>query len=161
MHMHSTRFGAMEIREDAVLTFPDGIPGLPAGTRWAFVAANDETPFFWLHSIDHPDVAVPVTSPWLFFGDYEVRISEDDALRLGLTGAGDAYIVCIIRAAESLADFTINLASPVIVNAAVRLGRQVINGTGGYAVRHLLFSEVALNEVEPHRSPLAVTAAPL
>lgn len=161
MHLESTRFGEMEIRENAVLTFPDGIPGLPEGERWAFVAANDETPFFWLHSLDHPDVAVPVTSPWLFFHDYEIRITEDEALRLRLTDTGDAYIVCIIRAAESLADFTINLASPVIVNGATRLGRQVINGSGGYAVRHPLFSEVALNEVQPHRSPLAVTAAPL
>jgi flagellar assembly factor FliW len=158
MHIESTRFGTIEIRDDAVLVFPDGLPGLP-GERWALVAKDEASPFFWLHSVDHGDVAVPVTSPWLFFSDYEVRVPEEDARRLGLTDAGDAYIVCVVRAAEELADFSINLASPLVVNATTRAGRQVINNLGGYSVRHPLFSEVELNEVEPARASVPVTAA--
>src|SRR5581483_2332249 len=137
MQIDSTRFGTIEIRDDAVLVFPDGLPGLP-GERWALVAARDDSPFYWLHSVDHPDVAVPVTSPWLFFGDYEVRIPEDEARRLGLDDPADAYIVCVVRAAEKVADFTVNLAGPLVVNAATRTGRQILNDAGGYSVRHPL-----------------------
>ena len=32
MQIESTRFGTLEVRDDAVLTFPDGLIGLP-GTR--------------------------------------------------------------------------------------------------------------------------------
>ena len=158
MQLESTRFGTLEIRDDAVITFPDGLPGLP-GARWALVAKDEDSPFFWLHSVDHADVAVPVTSPWLFIGDYEVRVSEDEAKRLSLENAGDAYIVCVVRATEQLADFTINLAGPLVINAEARLGRQVINDAGGYAVRHPLFSEVELSEVQPAVSAVPVTAA--
>jgi len=158
MQIASTRFGTIEIRDDAVLEFPEGLPGL-RGERWAFVAGGDDSPFFWLHSVEHPDVAVPVTSPWLFISDYEVRVSEDEARRLDLNDPSDAYIVCVVRATENIADFTINLAGPVIINAGARVGRQVLNDVGGYSVRHPLFSEVELNEVQPTRSAVPVTAA--
>jgi flagellar assembly factor FliW len=158
MQIQSTRFGTIEIRDDAVLDFPDGLPGL-RGQRWAFVARSDDSPFYWLHSVDDADVAVPVTSPWLFFSDYEVRVPEEEAKSLGLDDPSDAYIVCVVRATEHLAGFTINLAGPLIINAESRVGRQVLNDAGGYSVRHPLFSEVELNEVQPTRSDVPVTAA--
>jgi flagellar assembly factor FliW len=157
MQIDSTRFGTIEIRDDAVLEFPGGLPGLE-GEHWAFVARSDDSPFFWLHSVEHADVAVPVTSPWMFFRDYEVRVPADDARRLGLEDPSDAYIVCVVRAGEQLADFTINLAGPVIVNVASRKGRQVLNDAGGYSVRHPLFSEVEPNEAQPGQT-VPVTAA--
>jgi flagellar assembly factor FliW len=158
MQIQSTRFGTIEIRDDAVLDFPDGLPGL-RGQRWAFVAKSDDSPFYWLHSVEDADVAVPVTSPWLFFSDYEVRVPEDEARALGLHDPSDAYIVCVVRATEHLADFTINLAGPLIINTGSKIGRQVLNDAGGYSVRHPLFSEVELNEVQPVRSEIPVTAA--
>jgi len=158
MQIQSTRFGTIQIREDAVLEFPEGLPGL-RGQRWAFVAKTDDSPFYWLHSVDHADMAVPVTSPWLFFSDYEVRVPEDEARSLGLNDPSDAYIVCVVRATERLADFTVNLAGPLIINADSRVGRQVLNDAGGYSVRHPLFSEVELDEVQPVRSEIPITAA--
>ena len=144
MQIESTRFGTFEVRDDLVLTFSDGLIGLP-GQRYALVAKDEGSPFYWLHSADH-DVAVPVTNPWLFFSDYEVRVSDEDAEELALTSPEDADILCIVRAVSELEEFTVNLAAPVIIHRANRLGRQIINDAGGYSVRHHLFSEVELNE---------------
>lgn len=146
MLIESTRFGRLDVRDDTVLAFPDGLIGLP-GTRYALIAQSDRTPFYWLHSADHPNVAVPVTMPWLFFADYEVRVPDEDAVQLMLGDLGSAEIFCVVRAAAALEEFTINLAGPVIVNAERKLGRQIINAAGGYAVRQPLFSEVELNQV--------------
>ena len=63
-----------------------------------------------------------------------------------------------MRAGELLADFTINLAGPLIINAGTRTGRQVLNDLAGYSVRHPLFSEVEPNEAQPGQS-VPVTAA--
>lgn len=157
MHIESTRFGAIEIRDDAVIEIPDGLIGLD-GRQFALIAQSDDSPFYWLHSVDSPDVALPVTNPWLFFGDYEVRISEEDIRRLELEGPQDADIFCVVRAAPDLADFTINLVSPVVVHARRRLGRQVINETGGYRVRQPLFSEVELEHVSSPSTAVPVAA---
>jgi len=157
MHIDSTRFGRIEIREDAVLEFPEGLVGLP-GTQYALIAQSEDSPFYWLHSLEDPDLALPVTSPWLFFTDYEARVSDDDAAALGLEGPEEASIFCVVRAAERPEDFTANLLAPVVVHAARRIGRQIINEAGGYRVREPLFAEVELNAVEPASPGVPVAA---
>ena len=157
MQIESTRFGMLEVRDDTVLTFPDGLIGLP-GTKYALVAQSDKTPFYWLHSVEYADLAVPVTTPWLFFSGYEVDIPDDEAERLGIVESNQAEIFCVVRATEELKGFTINLAGPVIVNSEARLGRQIINGATGYSVRQPLFAEVELNEVEAETPSFSVPA---
>ena len=157
MLIESTRFGAVEVREEAILTFPEGLPGLP-GERWALLAQSEDSPFYWLHSVERADLALPVTNPWLFFGDYEVRVPDEDARRLELENADDALILCVVKASEQLADFTINLAGPIIVHKGTLAGRQIINDAGGYSVRHPLFAEVELNEVQPTTTVVPVQA---
>ncbi|MCW2977215.1 MAG: hypothetical protein JWM06_2496 [Actinomycetia bacterium] len=157
MQIESTRFGRLDVRDETVIAFPDGLIGLP-GRRYALVAQSERTPFYWLHSAEHADVAVPVTMPWLFFADYQVRVPDEDAAQLMLSDLGSAEIFCVVRAAQSLEDFTINLAGPVIVNGDRRLGRQIINDAGGYAVRQPLFSEVELNEVRAGSARSSVPA---
>ena len=104
MQIESTRFGTIEIRDDAVITFPDGLIGLP-GTRWALLAQSESAAFYWLHSIDDPAIALPVTNPWLFFSDYEVSVPDEDAGLLNLASADQADIFCVVRASDRIEDF--------------------------------------------------------
>ena len=155
----STRFGEVEVRDDAVLEFPDGLIGLP-GTRYALLGNTPDSPFFWLHSVDHDDIAVPVTNPWLFFDSYEVRVSDDDAARLALADPADADIYCVVRATEDIENCSVNLAAPVVLHTNNRVGRQIINDAHGYAVREPLFGEVELGDVQATtpRVPVAAQA---
>lgn len=155
MDIDSTRFGTFQVRDDLVITFPDGLIGLP-GERYVLVAQDESQPFYWLHSAEHGHVAVPVTNPWLFFDDYEIRVSDEEARSLGLDSPDEAEIYCIVRATSVLDECTVNLASPVIIHRGRKLGRQIINDAGGYSVRHPLFSEVELNEARAAATGLQV-----
>lgn len=157
MLIESTRFGTVEIRDDAVITFPDGLIGLP-GSRYALIAQSENTAFYWLHSIDDPAIALPVTNPWLFFSDYEVRVPDGDAEKLDVEHPEQADIFCVVRAAERLEDFTVNLRGPLVVHADKRVGRQIINDAADFGVRQALFSEIALAQVRP-AAPAAPVAA--
>jgi len=77
MTVQSTRFGTLEIEAEAVLTFPRGLIGL-GGSRYALLNTDADSPFSWLHSVDDPDLALPVTRPWQFFPDYEVVLPDLD-----------------------------------------------------------------------------------
>ena len=158
MLINSTRFGTFEVGDDAVLTFPDGVPGLP-GEQYVLVARDESSPFYWLHSVEHSNVALPVTNPWLFFPQYDVRVPDDDARRVSLDAPEKAQILCVVRASEQLEDFTVNLAGPIVVNVDGKLGRQILNDTGGYSVRHPLFSEVELAEARAAAERTVVEAA--
>src|SRR6266700_2841528 len=143
MQIQSTRFGAIEIAEDAVIEFAEGIIGLP-GNRYALIVQHEGSSFYWLHSVDDPSVALPVTQPWQFFPTYDVLVSEDDCAALGIDTPEQADVFCVVRAAQRLEDFTANLRGPIVVHATARQGRQIINEAGDYDVRQPLFAHVEL-----------------
>jgi len=75
--LQSSRFGEIQVPDEAVLDFPSGLIGL-GGRRFALLARSEESAFVWLHSMDDPELAVPVTNPWRFFEGYEVELGDDE-----------------------------------------------------------------------------------
>lgn len=138
--LHSTRFGRLEVPAEAVIEFPHGLIGL-GGTRYALLARSEDSAFIWLHSLDDPALAVPVTNPWRFFGDFEVELSDDEAARIGITDADQTSVYVTVRAAEALEDFHANLRAPILISGG--LGHQVINQAEGAAIRAPLFAGLA------------------
>jgi flagellar assembly factor FliW len=136
----STRFGSVEIDRDAVIEFPHGLIGL-GGSRYAIVATAPDAPFAWLHSVDDPDVALPVTNPWLHFGDYAVDLSDADTERIGTSDASAVDVWVTVRAAEELSGFSCNLRAPIVISNG--RGHQVINEAPDAPVRAPLFPEAA------------------
>jgi flagellar assembly factor FliW len=137
--IESTRFGAVEVPDDAVLEFPNGLIGL-GGKRYTLIAREESAPFLWLHSIDDPSLAIPVTNPWFFFSSYEVEVSDSEAERIGVTDPSQADVYVTVRAGEAIEDFRANLRAPILV--AGGRGHQVINEASGTSVRAPLFEEV-------------------
>lgn len=156
MQLESTRFGSIEVRDDAALEFPDGLIGMP-DRQWVLLE-HDDTPFYWLHSLNDANLALPVTNPWTFFLDYEVKISDEDTRKLGIESPEHATVLCVVRASDSLADFSVNLVGPIVVHSVTRVGGQFINEIGGYNVRQPLFSEVELPDVQPATNAVLVAA---
>lgn len=135
--LNSTRFGEVTIPEDAVIEFPHGLIGL-GGNRYTLLARSDDAAFVWLHSLDDPALALPLTNPWRFFDSYEVEIADGEAERIGIDAGGDTAVYVTVRAAESLEDFSANLRAPILVSNG--LGHQVINQAPDAPVRAPLFS---------------------
>lgn len=142
--VQSTRFGTLEIEPDAVLSFPRGLIGL-GGSRYALLTTDPESPFSWLHSVEDPGLALPVTRPWLFFPGYEVVVPDEEAAALGLGGDAPADVWVTVRAAERIEDFTVNLRAPIVVTNAGDgpAAFQVINDAPGLDVRTPLFAASA------------------
>jgi flagellar assembly factor FliW len=139
INIDSTRFGAIEVPEEAVLEFPNGLIGL-GGTRYTLIAREESAPFLWLHSLDDGSLAIPVTNPWFFFSSYEVEVSDSEAARIGVTDASEADVYVTVRAGEAIEDFRANLRAPILVSGG--RGHQVINEAPGTSVRAPLFDEV-------------------
>jgi flagellar assembly factor FliW len=148
----STRFGSLEIPDDAVIEFPNGLIGL-GGTRYTLLARDESAPFLWLHSVDDRSLAIPMTSPWNFFSDYEVEISDSEAERIGVGSPEEAEVLVTVRAGESLGDFRANLRAPILV--ANGRGYQVINEAPGTSVRAPLFDDVPAEPAQAEASAVA------
>lgn len=119
----SSRFGTIEVQPDAVITFPQGLIGL-GGSRFAVIGEESDA-IVWLHSVDDPDLAVPVASPWSFFPDYALDLPDDEAERLGITSPDDARVLVVVRVGETAKECFANLKAPILV--AGGQGHQVLN----------------------------------
>lgn len=144
MTLQSSRFGALEIPDEAVIEFPSGLIGL-GGTRYALLARNEDSAFVWLHSVDDPELAVPVTNPFRFFASFEVELDDDEADRIGLSDADDTAVYVTVRAADALEDFSANLYAPILISGG--RGHQVINQSADAPVRAPLFQRPAAEEI--------------
>jgi flagellar assembly factor FliW len=140
VNIESTRFGSIEIPDDGVIEFPNGLIGL-AGTRYALVAKEEDSAFLWLHSIDDPSLALAVTNPFQFFPSYEVQLSDSEAARIGITSPEQADVFVTVRTAPELENFRCNLRAPILVSA--NRGFQVINEAEDAPVRAPLFEALA------------------
>jgi flagellar assembly factor FliW len=138
--LESTRFGSLEIPHEAVVEFPHGLIGL-GGRRYALLARSEEATFVWLHSLEDPDLALPLTNPWRFFTSYEVELSDDEAERIGVEDTDDTAVYVTVRAGDVLEDFSANLRAPILI--AQGAGHQVINQAPDAPVRAPLFAEKA------------------
>jgi flagellar assembly factor FliW len=134
--IQSTRFGTVEIAEDSVLQFPDGLIGL-GGSRYTLISRDPASPFLWLQSLDDPALALPVTNPHGFFSDFTLELSDEDAERLGLDATSSPDVYVTVSASSELENFTANLRAPILIRA----GRadQVINHAPGAELRARLF----------------------
>src|SRR3954454_5978721 len=135
----STRFGTLEIPAENVIEFPQGLVGL-GGRLYAIVPNGPDSAFSWLHSIDDPTLALPVTNPWHFFSDYTVDLSDEAAAPI-TADAADVTVFVTVRAGSELSDFYANLRAPILV--AEGQGHQVINESADAPVRAPLFPAVA------------------
>ena len=53
MEVRTTRFGVIDIAEDRVITFPEGLLGFSDRTRFCLLQPGDDACFFWLQ-LDSP-----------------------------------------------------------------------------------------------------------
>ena len=143
MTFESSRFGTLEIATDEVIEFPAGLIGL-GGARYALLSTDEQSPFAWLQSIDDPELALPITNPWLFFTDYAVDVDDAEAKRVGVEDPSKVDVWVTVRAAAELQGFSANLRAPILVFNGH--GHQVINAAKDAEVRAPLFRESTVEQ---------------
>ena len=138
--IESLRFGTLQIAEQAVIELPFGLVGL-AGSRYVLLERNPGSGFLWLHSLEDPELALPVVDPRRFFSDFSLQIADADLQRLGIEAPETAEVYVTVRAAPDPKAITVNLRAPILVSGGQ--GYQVINGAPGAEFRAPLFTVLA------------------
>jgi flagellar assembly factor FliW len=127
MELQGTRFGTLSFEEQDIIELADGLLGFPLSRRFLLFPYGEGSAFFWLQSVDEPDIAFIVVNPFEFFGNLEYVIQDDDAAAIGLEQNEHAEIFTLVTIPEGKPeDMRTNLAGPVVVNVSNRRGRQVL-----------------------------------
>jgi len=138
MQITSSRFGKIEVREEEIITFPEGLVGFCSLKRYLIIEREADRPFQWLQAIDNPELAFLITDPLLFCPDYKVELNpqENAILKLGKVNEGKVFVLVVIP--EDPSRMRANLFAPLVINASKRLGKQVILEQSGYPLQYQL-----------------------
>ena len=127
MEVQNTRFGTLKVNEDEMIFLNGGLMGFPMSNRFIMFPYSDESSFFWLQSVDEPEIAFIVINPFDFFNDLIFEVADDDAANISLERGEDVEIFTLVTIPDgSPEDMRTNLAGPVVVNVKNRQGRQIL-----------------------------------
>ncbi len=140
MTVRTVNFGEIEVPEEKILRFDEGIPGFPHIRQFAMLEFENLRPFSYLQSLEDPPIALLVVNPFLFHPSYQFELGETDAGSLQAQKLDDVSVFVVATIPENPSAATINLMAPVLINEKNRCGRQVILLDSHYSVRHPLFA---------------------
>lgn len=153
MRIQTSRFGVIEITEDDLIIFPEGLLGF--GTLRKFVLLDDPNDeiFAWLQSCEESAIAFPVLEPELFADNYNIDIARSDLIALRLESQQGTRAFTIITIPEDPTQMTANLKAPIIINVKMRLGRQCVLQDNKLAICEPIFSKLQQRVVSHPQQP--------
>ncbi len=138
MLLETTRFGTIEVDEERIVCFQEGLPGFPQARRFALLEHSHESPFHWLQSVDDGALAFVVMDPLLLDQNYLHAIPGEALADLEIQAATQAAVLVIVNIQRERSSITANLMAPLVINPGNRRGKQVILLGSGYDIRHEL-----------------------
>ena len=148
MQIETARFGQVNVDENSIITFPDGVPGFEDKRRFAFVThpstnQDKSSPFMWLQSLEDEKLAFLTAEPRHFFPGYAPRIAsmDLDALEIGEEPLGPRLYTMLTVPPGNPTGITANLLAPIAINPVAHIARQVIVSGDDYGLRHRLLPE--------------------
>ncbi|NLT65046.1 MAG: flagellar assembly protein FliW [Acidobacteria bacterium] len=146
MLIHTVNFGDLEVPEDKIITFKEGLPGFPQIHRFVVLDREEVRPFQYLQSLDDPPVSLFIINPFLIEQDYEFRLTDADMEDIRSTNSAELAVYAVATIPENPNEATLNLMAPIVINDRARCGKQVILHESRYSVRHPLLKSELQNQ---------------
>ena len=145
MLVKTRHFGEVNLDEEKVLTFEDGLIGFEDCKRYTILYNNEEggnNTISWLQSLDAPELALPVISPLSVLSDYNPIVEDEVLLPLGELTEENIIILLTLSVPSDITKMSANLKAPLIINADTKKGCQIIAENPDYVVKYNIYELV-------------------
>lgn len=139
MKLQTKYFGEIDYEREDVLSFPAGLFGFEDEKEFLLLPfeGSGET-MLCFQSVRTAALAFVSMNPFALAPDYEPVLQAHELAELGVAESAELafYVLCVVK--NPVADSTVNLKCPVVINPDTRVARQVILETDSYEMRHPL-----------------------
>lgn len=129
-------FQNIEIEDNDIIDFDEGLPGFENVKRFVVINIKDNKLLKCLQSVDNKEVSFIAINPWDVFKDYNINIEDKELSLIGGTNIDDLKVFSLLTITQK--GITANLLGPIIVNTAERKGKQFVQYNSKYTTRHTL-----------------------
>lgn len=145
MRFMTKHFGEIELGEEKIITFENGIMGFEDLRKYTilFDIESDEKPIIsWLQSVEEPGLAIPVINPLYVKEDYNPTVEDELLTSLGELNDDNILVLLSITVPSDITKMTSNLKAPFIINSDTRKGCQVIVENSDYPVKYSVYEAI-------------------
>ena len=145
MKLNTSRFGEIDVNEEEIITFSDGLFGFEDRKKYIICQMEEDNPLMWMQSIEEGSLAFIIIRPFEFNPNYSLQLSDNDVEELGLTSPDDSDIFGIVVVPEDPSKMTANLQGPIVINRILKKGKQVISTSPKHKLKHFILDEMKAN----------------
>ena len=121
MQIETLQFGVLDIDEDSIITFPDGIPGFQHCTRFKLLHGDSPQPrVMWMQAVDDPAVALNVIDASLLGFNYQLSLTDDECAKINYTTIDDIVLLLTLAKDPESGKVKPHPSSPIVLNTASR-----------------------------------------
>jgi Uncharacterized protein conserved in bacteria len=135
MRFISKVHGEIQYEEKNIVTFTKGIPGFNELKKFTLLDLEEYEPFKLLQSLEDGEISLIVTSPYEFFNDYEIKLSEETIKNLNIDSPDQVMILTTVTLNSDVKKITTNLQGPIVINTSNNFGEQIILDNSKYKVK--------------------------
>ncbi|MCK8824175.1 flagellar assembly protein FliW [Fuchsiella alkaliacetigena] len=143
MKIDTATFGEIEIEEEKVISFEEKILGFEDYTEFTVIDSLDDDVFYWLQSIEEPELSFIMIAPGQLLDDYQITLTDKFEKKLAITADTplEEIVVYTLVVVEGEGErIRTNLKAPIIINAETGKAGQLVL-TEEYPTRYYLFKE--------------------
>jgi flagellar assembly factor FliW len=142
MKVTTKAYGVVDVDDRQRIEFPFGLLGFEKFKKYVLLDARQQ-PFYYLQSVDVPEIAFVLIDPFLFRPDYSPDIDDTELAEIGVEKPEDALVFSIVTIPNDGSPMTANLMGPVVINRANRVARQTVLGGDRWHTKHDIMTELA------------------
>ena len=143
----TSRFGEIEVDEKKIVHFQNGIPAFEDEREFIILPYEEDSPYYFMQSVNSPDLAFLLTIPFLFFPEYSFEVDDTTMKELEITNHDNVFYYSMITIPNgSIRYMTANLLAPIVLNSDNMQAKQVVLEKSNYTTKHRLFPEPAKKE---------------
>ena len=144
MKIETRYFGEVDIADEKIIHFKEGIPGFDEYKDYTIIYdVEDEadSPFSWLQCVTEQNLAFPIVNPFRVKEDFDPIVEDELLQELGAFESEDLAVFLLATVPSDVTKTTVNMKAPLIINTKNRQGVQIIVENEDYEIRHPLLKE--------------------
>ncbi len=137
----NTRLGSLEVAENQIINFGEGILGFGDYHRYALLARPETAPLALLQCVDCPDVSFLVTDPTSLVNRLNLGRQNAALRELQADSPEDLQVLVTLTIPPGRpTEATANLVSPILINRRTQLGKQVVLENQNYSYKQKILT---------------------
>ena len=142
MRIQTKIFGEIDIDEEKILHFTNGIIGFPDLKDFALMydaEKGEKSNIRWLQSVPYPPSAKPLHDPLAVKPDYNPEVEDELLKPIGELKPDEMLVLVTLTVPKDITKMSVNLCAPIVIHTESRKACQIIVDNEKYPVKYMIY----------------------